>query len=148
MTPPELQENSAAPHGHGGGASGLVRHGAGFVAAGLLSLAVDMGVTSALTRGFDMSPYPARVLAIACAVVTAWQAHRRLTFALKTPSTLAEFIKFAGVASATAVTNYLLYAAVLIYWPGTAPEVALILACFGSMIVTYVGIRYGVFKKL
>ncbi len=124
-----------------------LRHGAGFLASGIIGLLVDMGVTSLLTRGFGLSPFTARLIAIAVAMVAAWQAHRRLTFAVTEPSTVSEFLKFAAVASTSVVTNYALYSVVLIAAPQTAPEVALTASSLGSMFVTYFGMRYGVFRN-
>lgn len=128
------------------GAHGLVSHGAGFLASGLISLAVDMGVTSILHRGFDMPPLIARLCAICVAIVVAWQCHRRLTFNIKAAPTLSEFLKFTAVAWTSVASNYSAFAAALYLVPEIAPEIALILACFVSMIVTYVGMRYGAFR--
>ena len=128
------------------GQRGWLRHGVGFLASGVISLLVDMGVTSLMTRGLGLSPFIARLIGIAVAMVVAWQCHRRLTFAVSTPSTAAEFAKFAAVASTSVVVNYLLYALVLVVVPTTAPEVALTVSALGSMFVTYFGMRFGVFR--
>ncbi|MDZ4840710.1 MAG: GtrA family protein [Hyphomicrobium aestuarii] len=151
QSPTNAHSNSADPSdasttgSHIGG--GLLRHSAGFLASGIISLLVDMGVTSLMMRGFGLSPFTARVAGIGVAMVAAWQSHRHLTFAVATPSTLTEFLKFAAVASTSVVVNYLLYALVLVLNPNMAPELALVISSLGSMFVTYFGMRFGVFRR-
>lgn len=125
--------------------SSLVRHGPGFVASGLIAFSVDALVLLALTRS-GVDPFSARVVAIAIAMVAAWLSHRRLTFAVAVPPSLTEFARYAVVASGAAAVNYAIYAALLLVWRGLPPLAALFAATATSMCVSYVGMRFGVFR--
>jgi putative flippase GtrA len=125
---------------------GLADHGPGFLVSGLTAFAVDTGLTSLLTRGFGVSPLAARTVAIAVAIVVAWACHRRFTFKMRTAATLAEFGRYLAVAWVSSAINYGVYAATLAVLPWAAPEAALVAATAVSMVVTYVGLRFGVFK--
>lgn len=125
----------------------LIRHTAGFVVSGATALAVDLGITSLLVRGLGLSPFIARPPAIGVAIVVAWLCHRRLTFAVDTPPTFAEFAKYAAVASSAAGLNYFIYAALLLAIPSLATEAALFAASVCSIMVSYAGMRFGVFTK-
>lgn len=125
--------------------SSLVRHGPGFVASGLIAFSVDALVLLALTR-LGVDPFSARIVAIAIAMVAAWLSHRRLTFAVIEPPSFGEFARYAVVASGAAAVNYAIYAALLLVWRGLPPLVALVAATATSMCVSYVGMRFGVFK--
>lgn len=140
MTPVEPTQPIAT------GEQSLARHGAGFLASGLIALAVDAGMTSLLTRGFGLSAFVARPIAIAIAMVVAWTCHRHLTFAVKTAPSLREFGRYATVAWGAAGVNYAIYAGILLALPSIAPEVALVASSVASMVVSYLGMRFGVFK--
>ena len=132
-----------APQRRTGGA----RHWAGFAASGLIALSVDSFVLWALMRNFDLSPFLARLMAIAVATVAGFLAHRRLTFAVAGTPTLAEFGRFVVVAWSSSVVNYLTFAAILLLRPDTAPLLALVAATFVSMFLTYAGLRFRVFRQ-
>lgn len=123
----------------------LARHAPGFVAAGLIALGTDAGVLSALIA-LGVDPFSARLVAIALAMVAAFFAHRRLTFAVTTPPTMSEFARFLAVAWSASAVNYTVYAAVLLAWPSSPPLLALLVATVVSMCVTYIGLRLGVFR--
>jgi putative flippase GtrA len=127
-------------------ARALARHGAGFVASGLIALSVDALVLTILTSGLGLHPLVARLAAISCAMVAGWRAHRRLTFDVKHPPSLAEFLSYAAVAWFSAAVNYAGFAAVLLLRPATPPLVALVIASLGAMTVSYLGMRFGVFQ--
>ena len=135
--PPAAEGRSLAP----------MRQGAGFLASGLIALGVDMGVTSALTRLAGFSPYLARPLGIALAMVAGWLCHRRLTFAVKDPPSLAEFARYAAVAWGVAALNYVVYAGELAALPALAPEAALVVSSLVAMAASFVGMKLGVFRK-
>ena len=139
MTPDELSAIRISRHS-------LARQGAGFFVSGLVALAVDVGTTSLLTRGTSMSAFIARPIGIALAMVVAWACHRRLTFVVKTAPTLTEFARYATVAWGAAGVNYAMYVGILLLAPTLAPEIALLLSSVASMIVSYFGMRFGVFR--
>lgn len=123
------------------------QHGAGFVASGGLAFVTDASILALLTRGAGIDPFTARLIAIACAMIVGFFAHRRLTFAVTDPPTWAQFSKFIGVATTASVVNYAIYAAILLFRPGSEPLMALVVATALSMFVSYVGLRFGVFHK-
>lgn len=129
------------------GQYGGVKHGAGFLASGILATGTDAGVLLALTRGFGLDPFSARLVAIACAIVVGYFAHRRLTFASQEPANVSQFAKFVSVAASASGTNYLLYAAILLAWPATEPLMAMIAPTLAGMAISYLGLRSAVFRK-
>jgi putative flippase GtrA len=124
-----------------------LRHGAGFVVSGGLAFVTDAGILALLTRGAGLDPFSARLIAIACAMVVGFFAHRTLTFAVKEPATLAQFSKFLGVATTASAVNFSIYAGILFLRSATDPLVALVAATAVAMCVSYVGLRFGVFRK-
>ncbi len=130
------------------GRRGLASHGAGFLTSGSIAFGVDAGVLFLLTHFAGLDPFSARVIAILTAMVAAWLLHRRLTFAVKTPPSIAEFMRFAVVAAGASLVNYGIYAAILLMWAWVPPLAALVAATAVSMCVSYVGMRLGVFRHL
>lgn len=124
-----------------------VHHWAGFLASGAIAFAVDGGVLTLLTRGVGADPFLARLAAIAVAMVAGWLAHRRLTFAVSSPPTLAEFASYATLAWSVAAFNYAVYAAVLLLARGTEPVLALVVSSLAAMTASYLGMRLGVFRR-
>jgi putative flippase GtrA len=124
-----------------------LRQGAGFLAAGLMATATDATVLALLTRGFDANPYTARLAGIAIGTIVAFFAHRRLTFRVTTAPTAAEVSKFLGVAATSAGVNYTIYAGVLLLRSGTEPVLALLIATAVAMIVSFTGMKFGVFRR-
>ena len=122
-------------------------HGAGFIASGSLAFVTDAGVLALLTRGAGFDPFSGRLIAIGCAMIVGFFAHRRLTFAAKEPATLAQFAKFLGVATTASVVNYAVYAGILVLRPPTDPLAALVVATAVAMGISYAGLRFGVFRK-
>lgn len=124
-----------------------LRHGAGFIISGLIAFSTDAGVLWLLTRFAGLDPYSARAIAILTAMVVAYFAHRRLTFCVTHPPSAVEFAKFASVASTANAINYAIYAGLLLLVPGCTPLQALLAASIVAMAVSYLGFRFGVFKK-
>lgn len=123
-----------------------VKHGAGFLASGVLATGTDVGVLFALTRGAGLDPFSGRLIAIACAIVVGYFAHRSLTFASTESPNLAQFSKFVSVAASASATNYVLYAAILLIWPATEPVLAMIVPTLAGMVISYVGLKSAVFR--
>jgi len=132
-------ERSPAPHGP-------VRHGAGFLASGLIAFSVDAAVLWVMTQLARADPFSGRLAAIAIAMVAGWLAHRRLTFNLKTPPSLGEFGRYAALGWSAAALNYAVYVAVLVVRPDMAPVLALVIATAVAMGFSYIGMRFGVFR--
>jgi putative flippase GtrA len=124
-----------------------IRHYGGFVLAGLLAFAVDAAILEALMRGLAFSPYLARPIGIAVAMIVSWIVNRTVTFAVPTPPSAAEFMHFAAVSWMAQAFNYLVFAAILAAVPGTPPFIALVIASTLSMLISYSGFRYAVFGR-
>jgi len=122
-------------------------HYAGFLFSGSLAFLIDASILEALTRIAGLSPFVARLVSISIAMVAAWLLHRTVTFAVRVPPSFTEFLQFAAVVWSAQLINYLIFCAVLIAVPGTAPFVALVLACLVAMFVSYTGYRFGVFRN-
>ena len=122
-------------------------HWLGFVASGCIAASVDIGVLALLTYGVGLSPLVARLLSISCAMVAGFLSHRKLTFAVPTPPNVTEFVRFIGVAWTSSAVNYGAFAAILFVVPATSPILALLLATALSTCVTYIGLRFGVFRR-
>jgi putative flippase GtrA len=123
------------------------RHWGGFLSSGVAAFAVDAAVLEFATRVLGLGPLVGRVIAISCAMVVAWLMHRRLTFAVAHAPSLREFAKFAAVAWMSSAINYGIYAAILLARPMTEPLIALIIASVIAMCTSYVGMRFGVFRR-
>lgn len=126
---------------------GLLRHWGGFVASGGIAFTTDALVLTALTHWVGLSPFLARPIAIAVAMVAGWRAHRYLTFALPTRPTLQEFLGYAALAWSAAALNYAVFAAILLWRPATSNIAALAVASLVAMTFSYLGMRFGAFRK-
>lgn len=129
------------------GVPGAARHWGGFLLGGILALVTDAGVLQLLTAGAGLDPLVARPLAISVAMVVSFLVNRTITFAMPGRPTLAELGQFAAVSWTAQAINYAVFAAILLAMPATHPVAALIAASLVSMIVSYVGFRFGVFRK-
>lgn len=122
------------------------RHLLGFLGSGGTAFLVDAGITLLLTQA-GLSPFIARLIAIAVAMVVAWLMHRRFTFAVSEPPSVRELLKFSAVAWSANALNYGIYAAVLVIWPALWPLAAMVLSTAVAMMFSYAGFRLGVFRK-
>jgi putative flippase GtrA len=124
-----------------------VRHWLGFVLSGGLSFIVDASVLGLLTAALGVHPLLARIVSVACAIVTGWLSHRTFTFRMTTPPTLAEFARFAGLQSTVLVfVNYGIYAAILVLRPEFPPLLAMVVSSAVAMVFSYFGMRYAAFR--
>lgn len=122
------------------------RHWGGFVLGGILAGLTDIVVLRLLTDGFGAGPILARPLSIAVAMIVSWQVNRRLTFAVRERATISEFLAFAAVSWVAQAINYAVFCAILLARPVTMQEIAIVLASLVSMIVSYIGFRFGVYR--
>lgn len=124
-----------------------LRHGAGFIASGLIAFGTDAAVLWVMLHAAGLDPFSGRLIAMSIAMVAAYFAHRRLTFNVPEPPTLKQFAKFASVASTANAINYALYASILLLSPSSTPLTALLIASVVAMMVSYAGFRFGVFRR-
>jgi putative flippase GtrA len=70
-----------------------------------------------------------------------------VTFAVAAPPSFGEFVRFAVVAGSANALNYAIYAAILLVWPAVAPLAAQIVSTAVAMVASYLGFRFGVFRR-
>jgi len=124
-----------------------LRHWGGFFVSGGSAFVVDAGINSGLIHLVGLSPFVSRLISIGCAMVVAWLMHRNVTFAVAAPPRLSEFARFAVVAGSVNLLNYLVYGGILVVWPATWPFAALVVATAIAMGASYLGFRFGVFRR-
>jgi putative flippase GtrA len=124
-----------------------VRHGLAFVISGATAFAVDATVLALLTAVLDLHPIFARLFAIALAMVAGWLMHRTFTFTVAAPPSFAEFARYAGVAWTAAAINYGIFVAIMLIEPEFEPLAALVISSLASMIFSYLGMRFGAFRR-
>lgn len=124
-----------------------LRQALGFLVSGGTAFAIDAGVLELGIRVFGLDPLVARIAAIALAMIAGWLCHRTLTFAVATAPSLAEFTLYAASAWVVALVNYACFAAILLFAPAVEPFVALVVASVIAMTISYVSMRYAVFRR-
>lgn len=118
----------------------------GFLVSGTLAFITDVAVTRGL--GFAGVPTVAsRVGGIAVAMVVAWACHRRLTFAVSVPPSVAEFMRYVAVGWTAALVNYLVFVALLWGVTGLDTTIAIAVSSLVAMAYSFVGMRFGVFTR-
>ena len=90
----------------------------GFLVSGGIAFAVDALVLQLLTAGLGVHPIAARLVAISLAMIAGWLMHRTFTFAVTTPPSVAEFLRYAGVAWTAAAINYGVFVLIALGAPG------------------------------
>jgi putative flippase GtrA len=133
--------STAAP-----GAQHPVRHGLAFLFSGSLAFLIDAAILKFLTAVFGLHPILARIVAIFFAQAAGWLSHRRFTFRLTTPPTLAEFLRYAGVQWTVALINYGIFVAIVLLRPGIEPLLALFVSSGVAMVFAYLGMRFAAFR--
>jgi putative flippase GtrA len=124
-----------------------VKHGLAFLLSGTFAFAVDALILTALTR-LGLHPIVARVFAISVAMTAGWLAHRRFTFRLAHPPSLAEFLRYAGVQWTVAAINYGIFVLIILLRPSIVPFYALFASSVVAMVFSYFGMRFAAFRKL
>lgn len=123
------------------------RHWGGFLISGLMAFTIDAAILETGVRLLHLHPLLARLLAISVAMVAGWLAHRTLTFALQSRPNAAEFARYATMAWTAAAINYGAFASILLLRPETWPLAALVLSSGIAAAFSYLGMRYGVFRR-
>ncbi len=124
-----------------------LKHWLGFLGSGSLAFVVDVGVLKLLMIVAGWPPLPSRLVSMCFATVAGWLAHRRFTFAVAAKPSLAEFVKYLGVASTSAVINFAVFAFVLFVRPQTDSALATFVSSGCSMVASYLGMRFGAFRQ-
>lgn len=121
-------------------------HWLGFLISGMIAFSLDAAITKALVAA-GTPVLVARLAGIAVSMVGGWLAHRRFTFALKSPPAMAEFAKYAGVSWTAAAVNYAVFAAILYIMPTLDPVAALFFSSLVAMAFAYLGMRFAAFRN-
>jgi putative flippase GtrA len=124
-----------------------LQHGMGFLFSGGFAFLVDASILKLLTAYFGLHPILARIVSVAFALTAGWLSHRRFTFRMATPPTLAEFLRYVGVQSTVALLNYGIFALIVVLWPNIEPLLALFISSGIAMFFSYFGIRFAAFRQ-
>lgn len=124
-----------------------LRHWGGFLFSGGTAFLIDAGMTFLLVHVAGLDRFLARAIAIGIAMVAAWLLHRRVTFNVSAPHSLAEFLRFSTVALAANALNFAIYSLLLIVFPAIHYLIALVIATGVATIFSYAGFRFGVFRR-
>ena len=123
------------------------RHGLSFIASGAVAFAVDATVLELLSAGLGVHPILARPAAISLAMIAGWLMHRTYSFAVASPPSVAEFVRYASVAWTAAAINYGLFVLIVVIAPRVAPLSAMIASSLTAMIFSYFGLRFAAFRR-
>jgi putative flippase GtrA len=130
----------------GPGGQHLVQHGLAFLLSGGLAFTIDASITKTLTALAGMHPIAARLIAISIAMVAGWLAHRRFTFRVTTPPSLAEFLRYAAVQWTVAAINYGIFVVIVLARPKIEPLVGVFISSLIAMVFAYLGMRFAAFR--
>lgn len=122
------------------------RHWLGFLVSGGIAFVTDVVLSKALHDIVGLAWPVSRFLAISIAMVAGWLAHRKLTFAVATAPTIAEFGRYASMAWTAAALNYVVFLALLWVFPALEPAIAIAIASAVAMAFSYLGMKLAVFK--
>ena len=117
-----------------------------FALVGGVGFLIDAGLLALLHHGTGLDPYSSRLISISASAFTTWRLNRSVTFGASDRSQASEGIRYALVAAATAGFNYLVYAALMIAFPGLPPVAAAVAATLAAMFFSYAGYSRLVFQ--
>jgi putative flippase GtrA len=123
------------------------RHWAGFFVSGLVAFSTDVAISKALFGYAGVPLWLARAFGVGLSMVAGWLCHRRLTFAVAASPSLAEFLRYAGMAWAAAALNYGVFLVIMWARPALEPAIAIFLASVVAMAASYLGMRFAVFRR-
>lgn len=115
-----------------------------FLLVGGSGFLVDAGITY-LLNSLGVSPWLARIPAIALAMFYTWSINRHFTYEVKTGRTAGEAMRYATVAAAMALLNYLIY--FVLASSGVWPVAAVTFATACQTLLSFHLYRQIVFRK-
>ena len=113
---------------------------------GLVGFLVDAGLLQGLL-GAGLGPFSARLISISIAVAVTFLLNRGWAFGTGGRDWRTELAAYIGVAAASALLNYAIFAAILFLRPATPAFLALIVASGTAMAASYLGYGGFVFRK-
>ena len=114
-----------------------------YTAVGGIGFLVDGGLLYLLTA-MGMGEFVARIVSIILALFVTWWIHRRFTFHVEAPPSLAEVARYYASNAMGAAVNYGVYCALILYVTDKI-WMALITASVVALAVNYAGARVVVF---
>ena len=104
-----------------------------FLVVGSIGFVVDAGSVLLLVH-YGLSPFVARIPAIATAVGITWLLNRRLTFRVNIPKSHAEAMRYGSIALLSAALNFALYSALVLagMWPVLGVAISTVVLMFFS----------------
>ena len=123
-----------------------LRRGLAFIVSGGAAFAVDASVLELLSHGLGVHPILARLVAISLAMIAGFFMHRRYSFAVAAPPSIAEFLRYGGVAWTAVAINYGLFVLILLIDATFPLLVALTISSLVAMVFSYLGMRFAAFR--
>ena len=114
-----------------------------FAVVGLIGFVVDSGGTLLFVH-LGEPPLLARVLPIGFAMLVTWLLHRTLTFQVGERPSRTELMRFAAVATSSALMNFVIYGALVL--AGLPAFPAIVVATAVPMMYSFVAYRRVVFR--
>ena len=118
-----------------------------FAFVGGVGFLTDAVVLALLLAATPLGPFLARLASIGLAMAVTWLCNRTLTFEPSGRGALHEGARYGGVAIAVSMVNYLIYGGLLLAMPWISPLLALIIASFAAMALSYLGYSRLVFDR-
>lgn len=118
-----------------------------FLIAGSGGFLVDAGLTHALIDVAELSPFLARIPAIAAAMAFTWRVNRSRTFDPSPHSLAVEGFRYWAVGITSAILNYAIYSALIYNAPFLQPIVAIIFASLAATAYSFFGYSRFVFRQ-
>ncbi len=117
-----------------------------FLIVGVIAAGVDIGGMQALIA-LGLEPFAARALSLPLAMLCAWRLNRRYTFGASGRSQAGEAVRYAMIAAAAALTNYLVFVLALTLFSGLWPPLAASAGIATSMWVSFFGFQFFAFSQ-
>lgn len=117
---------------------------AGFAVAGLSGFVIDAGITEALVV-LSVSPYVARIGAVAVAIGVTYTINRHLTFGDRRGAAGGRRLRYVAVSLVAIAINYGAFALTIALMPDVRPIAGVVVGTAIGMIINYVGYSRFVF---
>lgn len=122
----------------------ILKRLAGFAVAGLSGFVIDAGITEALVD-LSVSPYVARIGAVAVAIGVTYTINRHLTFGDRRGAAGGRRLRYVTVSLLAIAINYGAFALTIALMPGVRPIAGVVVGTAIGMIINYVGYSRFVF---
>lgn len=121
-----------------------VKRLASFALAGFSGFVVDAGITETLVA-LSVSPYVARIGAVAVAIAVTYAINRHLTFGDRRGGAGGQRLRYVAVSLLAIAFNYAAFAITIALLPGVRPIAGVIVGTAIGMVVNYLGYSRFVF---